>query len=348
MTAAGVAPKIPNVPRRDSPKPVPGPIEHAVQPGGTADWKALLTQIGPLLASLALHEPAQRTGFLNGYMQGHSLGNAAGERKRTAATQAKNQAAANYPARSRDSTRKRLTIRCSGRSLSTTRNQSGVSAGLLKPGDLASPARRAGGPAGASEAEGTRRPSHDAREERLQPRRTRAGGATIKLNDGQTCRCQTALDLTRERPLECQRDTDRETAGDGEDGGRTLPGEVGEGSGKTVDTLTSAEELQAKTEYANAGRDRSRRRQARQSARRPSSEKSERRRQKATRRRPRRSKRNTTICSRSARTPLRAGAIRCSKRSARCKSARAEPGPHRWTPRGRIRKPPTCRTELPA
>jgi hypothetical protein len=59
VTKQGVAPKVPALPRGVIPqKPMPGPIETAVQPGGTPDWQGLITQIGPLLASMALHEPA--------------------------------------------------------------------------------------------------------------------------------------------------------------------------------------------------------------------------------------------------------------------------------------------------
>lgn len=94
--AGGAVTKLPNLPASTMPnKPVPGPIENAVTPGGGLDVRALLEQMGPLIASAALHQPGQRTGFLNGYMQGQQLG-AAEREKKQAASQAKNQAAANF------------------------------------------------------------------------------------------------------------------------------------------------------------------------------------------------------------------------------------------------------------
>lgn len=253
----GAVAKIPNLPANAIPTktlpPTPGPIENAVTPGGGADVRALLEQIGPLIASAALHRPGQRTGFLNGYMQGQQLG-AAEREKKQAAAQAKNQAAANF----------KLEVGQHAMAIDDPVQRSqfidlaentGATAGLLKPGDLS-----------------TLRdvPASQVAQKRLKELVDQLGsldkngyniddlakaGAHIRLKDGTDVPVSTAVDLTNARPLAA--------------GGTTpvpKPDKVGNTEeeryvdkwakehGTTSDALTSTQELAARKSFREAGR----------------------------------------------------------------------------------------------
>lgn len=258
QNAVGVTsapPRIPNVPASAIPaKPLPGPMERAVTPGGGVDVRALLEQIAPLIGGMALHEPGQRTGFLSGYMQGQQLGKAEKEKKQ-ANEQQRKQAAANFRL---EVGQHALAIedpvqRAQFVDLAET---SGVTAGLLQAGDLASlrsvPASQAG--------QAKLRELVDqltSLDKNYDVDKLAASGAHIRLKDGSDVSVATALDLTRARPL--AKDTNAPIAKE-EKVGKTAEerflAKKAKELGKTVDTLTVKEELDAKTEYANAGRDR--------------------------------------------------------------------------------------------
>lgn len=255
QNAAAPMARIPNVPASAIPqKPVPGPVEHAVTPGGSADWKALLAQIGPLLGSLALHEPGQRTGFLDGYMQGQQLGRAEKEKK-DEASHAQKQAASRF----------RLEVGQHALQIDDPvqraqfvdlAESSGVTAGLLKPGELSSLREVPAGQAAQAKLRELVEQLTSLDKNGYNVDELAQSGAHIRLKDGSDVPVQTAIDLTRARPLGANGAPVPKPPKAGQTAEERFLAKWAKDRNKTVDTLTAAEELTAKTEYANAGRDR--------------------------------------------------------------------------------------------
>jgi hypothetical protein len=185
-------------------------------------------------------------------MQGHSLAQQEKD-KRTSATQAKNQAAANY----------RLEVGTHAQAITDpvqraqfidNAEQSGVLAGLLKPGDLSG--MRDVPPGQQAQARLKELVDHlttlDKNGYNLDE--LSQAGATIKLNDGSTVPVSTALDLTRERPISATGSPIAKPPMAGKTAEERFLAKWAKDRNKTVDTLTAAEELQAKTDYSNAGK----------------------------------------------------------------------------------------------
>lgn len=248
-------PRIPNVPTAAIPqKPVPGPIETAVHPQGSADWPALLAQLGPLLGSLALHEPGQRAGFLGGYTQGQQLG-AAEREKKQAAKQAKDQAAG------------RFLLEAGQHALSiddpVQRSQfvdlvesSGVTAGLLTPNDPRVAKLREVPASQSANAklkelsdllDGVEKNGYNLDE-------LAQAGAHLRTKTGEDVPVQTALDLTRKRPLGSNGQPIAKPGKIGNTEEERYVDKWAKEHGKTSDALTAAEELTARKAFREAGR----------------------------------------------------------------------------------------------
>lgn len=233
-------------------KPVPpSPLINAVQPGGAADWRGLLETVGPLIASMAAGSPAARRGALEGWMKGKALAETETQKRREA-EQTRNQAAAKF----------RLEVGQHALDIvdPVQRSQfidlaegSGVTAGLLKHGDLAD--LRA---VPASQASAARlkelTDELDKLEKGYDLDKLVEGRSTIKLKDGSQVSVATALDLTRGRPLDADGNPIPKPSKIGNTEEERYIDKWAKEHGTTSAKMTSAQELAARNEFRSAGR----------------------------------------------------------------------------------------------
>lgn len=218
------------------------------------DWKRLLEMATPVVGGLVAHGAPAQTGFQSGFLQGQQMAEQE-KNRRMLSEQTANKAGADYVLRIGEHAQG-ITDPLEFDQFLKLAENAGTKAGYIKPGELTSqlqfPASRAAAAKLtelSNELDALDKSGYDLDQ-------LAQGGSSIQMKDGSHVPVQTALELTRKRPTDAsgqpiarpkKQDVNAST-----DYGRFLS-KYAKDKGKSVDDLTTAEELDAKKQYGLAG-----------------------------------------------------------------------------------------------
>lgn len=235
---------IPNVARAAADTPA--------RPGGHGvNWHALMNLVAPVVGEVATH--GQRGSFLEGFMRAQQRAELK-KQQEADVLQKRKTVGADYLLKIGEHAQG-LSDPTDFENFLNLAEHAGTQAGYLQPGDLRNTIKYNGGKQADAQLKELTDQLAQLEKGGYDTDQLAQSGAQLHLKSGKTIPISTALDLTRQRPLDASGNTvprpKKQDVSASTDYGRFLS-RYAQGKGKTVDQLSAADELDAKKQYGTA------------------------------------------------------------------------------------------------